>query len=220
VGRPEDKHPVSRRRAVNRSMDNLVDVAIPAVARHPSVIGAELAGSRSRGTHEELADWDFAVRTSDFEAVARALPTLVEPLEPLGAQWEPLGHFPVYALMLRGPTVVEYLFLEHSQQAKTPVEPSEETLPTIDAHFWAWIWWLAAKANIGRDDLLNQHWPRLYRHMLRPMGASTVPDSIDAAIRSFLTCRGELEREHGAELPRELEREVRRGIRRLGYRGG
>lgn len=201
-------------------MENLVDVAVAVVAGHPSVTGVELAGSRSRGTHEELSDWDFAVRTSDFDAVARALPTLVEPLEPLGAQWEPLGHFPVYALVLRGPTVVEYLFLEHSQQAKTPVEPSRETLPSIDTHFWAWIWWLATKANIRREDLLEQHWPKLYRHILEPMGASTVPDSVDAAVRSFLTCRGELEREYGAELPRALEGEVRRGIRRLGYLGG
>jgi hypothetical protein len=201
-------------------MDNLADVAITAVVRHPAVMRVELAGSRARGTHGELSDWDFAVRTSDFDAVASDLPTLVEPLEPLGARWEPLGQFPVYALMLRGPTVVEYLFLEHSQQAKTPVEPSEETLPAIDAHFWAWIWWLATKASIGRDDLLEQHWARLYRHMLGPIGASTVPDSIDAAARSFLTCRSELEQEYGVEVPRALEREVRRGIRRLGYIDG
>ena len=181
--------------------------------------GVELAGSRARGTHAELSDWDFAVRTSDFAAVAGDLPALVEPLEPLGAHWEPLGHFPVYALMLRGPTVVEYLFLEHSQQARTPVEPSAETLPAIDAHFWAWIWWLATKASIGRDDLLEPHWARLFRHMLGPMGATTVPDSIDTATRSFLACRSKLERQCGVEVPRALEREVRRGIRRLGSSG-
>jgi hypothetical protein len=118
--------------------------------------------------------------------------------------------------MLRRPTVVEYLFLEHSQQARTPVEPSAETLPAIDAHFWAWIWWLATKASIGRDDLLEHHWSRLFRHMLGPMGATTVPDSIDAATRSFLACRGKLERQCGVEVPRALEREVRRGIRQLG----
>ena len=194
-----------------------MDLAISSVARQPSVTRVELAGSRSRGTHDELSDWDFAVRTSDFDAVVRDLPTLVEPLEPLAAQWEPLGHFPVYALMLRGPTVVEYLFLEHSQKARTPVAPSEETLPAIHAHFWAWIWWLATKASVGRDDLIGQHCPELYRHMLEPMGANTVPDSIEAAIRSFLVRRGECEREYGLELSRPLENEVRRGIRRLGY---
>jgi predicted nucleotidyltransferase len=44
----------------------LVTVAIGLVARHPAVTGVELAGSRSRGTHEELSDWDFAVETSNF----------------------------------------------------------------------------------------------------------------------------------------------------------
>ena len=188
------------------------------MARHPSVLQIELAGSRARGTHSKLSDWDFAVRTSDFDALARDLPTLVEPLEPVGAQWEPLGHFPVYALMLYGPTVVEYLFLEHSQHARTPVEPSAEALTAIDAHFWAWLWWLATKASIGRNDLLEPHWAKLYRHMLAPMGALTVPDSIDTATHSFLACRGELEREYGVEVPRALEREVRRGLRRLGFR--
>ena len=59
----------------------------------------ELAGSRSRGTHEELSDWDFAVTTSDFAAVARDLPALIAPLRPLGQQWEHVAHFPVYPLL-------------------------------------------------------------------------------------------------------------------------
>ena len=177
----------------------------------------ELAGSRSRGTHQELSDWDFAVETSDFDSVARDLPKLVEPLEPLAAQWEPLGHFPVYMLLLRGPTKVEYLFLGHSQEARPPVKPSPEALPAIDAHFWDWIWWLATKASIGRHDLVEQHLPVLYRHLLEPMGADTVPDSIEAAIRDFLICRAELERRYGLEVSRSLEDEVRAGIRRLGW---
>jgi hypothetical protein len=197
-------------------MGNIVDLAIAAVAPHASVIQVELGGSRSRGTNDELSDWDFAVRTSDFDSLARDLAVLVEPLAPLGAQWEPLGHFPVYALMLRGPTVVEYLFLEHSQEARTPVKPSKETLPHIHAHFWAWIWWLATKASVGRN--VEDHWPRLYHHMLEPMGATTVPNSIEAALRTFLVRRSELEREYGVELSRPLETEVRSGIRRLGYK--
>jgi len=197
---------------------DLVDLAIAAVAGHPSVLGVELAGSRSRGDHEELSDWDFAVTTSEFAAVARDLPTLVEQLEPLVGQWEPLGHFPVYMLLLRGPTKVEYLFLEHSQQAKVPVQPSVGTLPAIDGHFWDWIWWLATKASVGRDDLVERHWTELYRYLLEPMGASTTPDSIETATREFLLRRGELERQYGLRVPRALEEEVRRGIRRLGYK--
>ena len=134
-------------------MGKLVDLAISAVARHLSVTRVELAGSRSRGTTEDLADWDFAVTTSDFALLARDLPTLVEPLKPLGALWEPLGHFPVYTLVLRGPTMVEYLFLDHQQVAKPPVTPSKEALPAIETHFWQWLWWLATKASVGHDDL-------------------------------------------------------------------
>jgi hypothetical protein len=197
-------------------MERIADLAISAVQSHPSVIGVELAGSRSRGTHDELSDWDIAVRTSDFDSIARDLPTLVERLDPLAAQWEPLGHFPVYALMLRGPTVVEYLFLEHSQNARTPVKPNKESLPIINAHFWAWIWWLATKASMGRD--IAEHWPRLYRHMLGPIGAGSVPDSVETAIGSFLARRAELERDHRVELSRTLEAEVLSGIRRLGYK--
>jgi hypothetical protein len=195
----------------------VADLAISAVERHPSLIGVELAGSRARATHDDLSDWDIAVRTSDFNSIARDLPTLVEPLAPLGAQWEPLGHFPVYALMLRGPTVVEYLFLEQSQSARTPVRPSRESLPDINAHFWAWMWWLATKASVGRADLVEPHWPRLYSHMLEPMGASTSPVSIETAIHAFLGLRAKLERAYGLEVPRALESEVRDGIRRLGY---
>jgi hypothetical protein len=195
---------------------DLVGVAIALVAKHPAVRRVDFAGSRSRGTHEELSDWDFAVETLDFAAVARDLPTLVTPLEPLAVQWEPMGHFPVYQVLLRGPTKVEYLFLEHSQDAMVPVNPSRETLVAINTHFWDWIWWLATKATVGRHDLVSEHLTQLYGHLLRPMGVETVPENIEAAIHAFLARRDELERHYGLSVPRALEGEVRRGIRRIG----
>jgi hypothetical protein len=103
--------------------DRFVDLARAAADRvlsHPAVRHVELAGSRSRGMHDELSDWDFAVTTSDFAAVARDMPALVAPLHPLGQQWEPLGHFPVYQVLLPGPTKVEYLFLDHTQAGGSP----------------------------------------------------------------------------------------------------
>jgi hypothetical protein len=201
----------------NSGVGDLTELAISAVARHPAVRRVELAGSRSRGTHEELSDWDFAVETSDFGSVARDLPALVEPLEPVAAQWEPLGHFPVYTLLLRGPTKVDYLFLDQSQEARPPVKPSPEALPAIDAHFWDWLWWLATKASVGRNDLVEEHLPRLFRHLLEPMGATSVPDNIEAAVGEFLVRRDELEQRYSLEVPRALDDEVRPGIRRLGY---
>lgn len=196
-------------------MKELAAVAIGLVAEHAAVEGVDLAGSRSRGTHDELSDWDFAVQTRDFDAVARDLPALVTPLEPLGTQWEPLGHFPVYQVLLRGPTKVEYLFLDHTQEPKPPPTPGPKTLAAIDNHFWDWIWWLATKAAIARDDLVAEHLPQLHRHLLQPLGETTAPASIDAAIAAFVERRDTLERDYGVSTPRALEDEVRAGIRRI-----
>jgi hypothetical protein len=187
------------------------DIAIPPVLAHPAVSRVELAGSRSRGTHAELSDWDFAVTTGDFAAVARELPELVAPLEPLGEQWEPVGHFPVYQVLLRGPVKVEYLFLDQVQEPLPPLVPSADTIRAIDNHFWDWIWWIATKAAIGRDDLVAEHLPQLWERLLRPLGVRVVPRDLNAAIRAFVPRRDAI----GA-VPRALEREVRRGVARLG----
>jgi hypothetical protein len=194
----------------DRIMDDLVAVAIALVAKHRAVRRVEFAGSRARGTHDELSDWDFAVKTSDFAAVARDLPTLVGPLRPLAEQWEPLGHFPVYQVMLRGPSKVEYLFLQHPQDPKPPVNPSKDTLGAINTHFWDWIWWLATKEAAGRRDLVSEHLPQLFRHLLRPMGVDTTPEDIDGAIRAFVRRRNALELEYGISVPRTLERDTSR----------
>jgi hypothetical protein len=192
-----------------------VAVATGLLADHPAVESVEFAGSRSRGTHEELSDWDFAVETSDFDALARDLPALVAPLDPLGQQWEPVGHFPVYQVLLRGPTKIEYLFLGRSQTPEPPLDPGAETLPAIDNHFWDWIWWLATKASVGRDDLVAEHMPQLHARLLRPMGVGAVPESIESAIEAFVARRGALEQELGVCVDRALEREVRAGIDRV-----
>jgi hypothetical protein len=200
----------------NSAMD-VVSVAISAVIKHPSVTNVSLAGSRSRGTHDALSDWDFAVETVDFQSVVRDLPALVDDMHPLAAQWEPLGHFPVYMLLLKGPTKVEYLFLEHSQVPLQPLRPDRTTLSVIDAHFWDWIWWLTTKAAIGRDDLVAQHLSQLHRHLLMPLGVYSMAKGIEEAVRMYLHRRKQLEGHYGVTLPRALEEEVREGMRRLGY---
>jgi predicted nucleotidyltransferase len=198
----------------HRGVEGLVGRASRLVAAHPGVVRVELAGSRSRGTHDELSDWDFAVDTSNFSAVALDMPQLVAPLEPLGQQWEPLGHFPVYQLLTRGPTKIEYLFLDEVQDAMAPLRPSPEALSAINTHFWDWTWWLITKAAAGRDDLVVEHMPQLHAHVLRPIGITVPPDSIDAAITAFIGRRDALEREYGIRLPRALETEVLDGKRR------
>jgi hypothetical protein len=196
-------------------VDDLVRVAIGLLSGHPAVTDVKFAGSRSRGTHEQLSDWDFTVETSDFEALAQDLPALVAPLDPLGQQWEPMGHFPVYQVFLRGPTKIEYLFLDRSQDALPPLEPSGDTLRAINTHFWDWIWWLTTKASIGRSDLVAEHMPQLYTQLLQPMGISAVPETIESAVEAFVARRNALEQEFGISVDRALETEVRRGIARV-----
>ncbi len=196
-------------------MDDWVAVATGLLAGHPAVKSVTFAGSRSRGTHEELSDWDFAVETSDFDGLARDLPALVAPLDPLGQQWEPMGHFPVYQVFLRGPTKIEYLFLQQSQDPAPPPELNRDTLPAINTHFWDWIWWLTTKASIGRSDLVAEHLPQLHAQLLQPMGISAVPTSIESALEAFVARRNALEEEFGVSVDRALENEVRHGIDRV-----
>jgi hypothetical protein len=212
----------ARRASVHRAngcedgaVDDLVTVATGLLAGHPAVESVEFAGSRSRGTHEQLSDWDFAVETSDFEALAQDMPALVAPLDPLGQQWEPMGHFPVYQVLLRGPTKIEYLFLDHGQDPMPPPEPSADTLAAINTHFWDWIWWLATKASVSRSNLVAEHMPQLHTQLLRPMGISAVPATIGSAIEAFVARRNALETDFGISIDRALETEVRRGIDRV-----
>ena len=52
-----------------------VEAEVPRLlARHPAIHSVELIGSRARGDAGPLSDWDFEVETSDFRAVAEALP--------------------------------------------------------------------------------------------------------------------------------------------------
>jgi predicted nucleotidyltransferase len=193
--------------------EDLISVAIALVEKHPAVTAVEFAGSRSRGTHDELSDWDFAVSTPDFATLARDMPTLVAPLEPLSEQWEPLGHFPVYQVLLRGPTKVEYLFLDERQDALPAPVPGPDTLAAINTHFWDWTWWIATKAAAGRDDLVAEHLAQLHDHLLRPLGVPSVPRDIDESIAAFVARRDALEREYGVAVDRALEDEIVRGIR-------
>jgi hypothetical protein len=195
---------------------DVVGTAVALVKDHPAISDVRFAGSRSRRTHDELSDWDFAIETQDFDAVARDLPVLVAPLEPVGTQWEPVGDFPVYQVMMHGPTKVEYLFLDHHQDPKPPPEPSRETLPAIDNHFWDWIWWIGTKAAAGRDDLVAEHLAQMHEYLLRPLGLSSPPERIDAAIQAYLERQRALEEEYGLSLPTAMENEVSAGLARLG----
>ena len=141
---------------------------------------------------------------------------LVAALESVGTQWEPVGHFPVYQVMLRGPTKVEYLFLDHQQDRRPPLEPSKDTLPAIDTHFWDWIWWIGTKAAVGRDDLVAEHLGQMHEYLLRPLGVPSAPATIDSAVAAFRERRRALAARYGLSLGTALEQEVTAGLARLG----
>ena len=84
-------------------MKDLVRLAMTLVAKHPAVEDIRLAGSRSRGTHEELSDWDFAVTTSDFAALALDMSALVAPLKPLWRAMGALGSLSCLSSTASGP---------------------------------------------------------------------------------------------------------------------
>ena len=71
--------------------------------------------------------------------------------------------------------------------------PVETRWPAINTHFWDWIWWLATKASVGRNDLVAEHMPQLHAQLLRPTGITAVPTSIESAIEAFVGRRNALE---------------------------
>lgn len=188
-------------------------VAVPAALEtHPSVRRVRVVGSRAEGRAHDFSDWDFAVETDSFDAVARDLPHVVAALGPLAEQWDPYSSHRCYMLMLPGPVKVDLMFPAERQEWSPPWSPSAETLAAIDRHFWDWILWLEQKRRGGRDDMLPAELRKMHDLMLRPMGVAAQPESVSEALHAYLEARGELEQRFGVDISRELEREVRPAV--------
>ncbi|HEY3050739.1 MAG TPA: nucleotidyltransferase domain-containing protein [Gaiellaceae bacterium] len=179
------------------------------VGGHRLVDEIRLVGSRATGPAHELSDWDFAVETSDFARLAGELPHIVEPLQPLAAQWDRYSDHACYMLVLRGPTKVDLIFPDEKQSWAGAWKASSETLVEIDRHFWDWILWLAQKERSGTEAVVSKSLGDMHRLMLEPMGADNRPGSISEAVDLYLDRRDELEQRFGVRVPRELESEVR-----------
>ena len=175
---------------------------------HPSVRRVALSGSRAAGTPTPLSDWDFAVETGDFAALSEALPELTAPLEPVAQQWDPLGEHPTYMLMLRGPVKIDLIFFEESMDERPPWEVGADTLAAVDAHFWDWILWLAAKRAGGHDHLVRQELEKMHGYLLRPLGVDDAPTTLEQAVEAYVAAAGSAERRLGVEVPRGLREEV------------
>ena len=68
--------------------------------------------------------------------------------------------------------------------------------------------WLHSKHVKGRSELVASELHKMFDHILHPMGVEVAPDSLDAAVASYLAARDRLEREFSVAIPRTLEREV------------
>jgi pimeloyl-ACP methyl ester carboxylesterase len=178
------------------------------LGQDPSVRRVELAGSRAAGTETPLSDWDFAVQTDDFTALAEALPELVAPLEPLAQQWDPLGDRPTYMLMLPGPTKIDLIFPGEPMRDRPPWRVSADTMVALDAHFWDWILWLAAKRAGGREELVRDQLAKMHDFLLGPLGVVGEPSTIDEAVGAYLSASSEAEQRLGVVVPRALREEV------------
>jgi hypothetical protein len=193
-------------------MEDIAAVVEAALLPYPGIRAVELVGSRADGSATPLSDWDFIVVTDRFDDVARALPSLVTPLDPLAQQWDRISDYPCYMLMLSGPVKVDLIFPGEPYESLPPWTVTPDTLDGIDQHFWDWILWLASKREKGQDDLVRSELLKMHDHLLGPLGMDRVPRSIEAAVERYRSARDERERAFGVELSRHREREVLRVV--------
>ena len=190
-------------------MPDLPERIVAAVEPHPAVRSIVLVGSRADGRAREESDWDFRVETSDFAALAEALPELLAPLGPLAQQWDRLSREWCWMLILRGPAKVDLIFPDEPHAEEPPWEPRAENLEAIDAHFWDWMLWLRGKEAGGKTELVAGELAKLFEHLLGPLGAPRPPRSLAEATSSYLAARARNEQRFGVLVPRDLENVVR-----------
>jgi hypothetical protein len=167
-----------------------------------------LVGSRAEGRATEHSDWDFRVETTDFDAVAGALPDLLEALAPIAQQWDRLSTHACWMLMLPGPVKIDLIFADEPHELEPPWPPTADNLPAIDRHFWDWLLWLASKNTAGKHDLVSAELQKLFEHLLEPLGVEQRPSSLRDAVGAYRLARKQAEDRFELQVPRRLEAEV------------
>jgi hypothetical protein len=128
-------------------------------------------------------------------------------------QWDRLSETWCWMLILRGPVKVDLIFLDEPHVMEGPWEPSAETLPGIDDHFWDWALWLRSKEASGKDEQLAAELDKLQVYLLGPLGVERVPSSVAEAVDAYLEARGRAERQFGRTVSRELEQAAAPSLR-------
>lgn len=198
-------------------MPDVQTLVSTAILKHPSVREVRLAGARARGNASPLSDWDFEIDASDPQAVADSLPSLVQPLHPIAAQFDRLAYTTNYMLILHGPIKIDLLFPNLPWVKLPPWEVTRETLGAVDAHFWDWILWLASKSEKHQDETVAVQLELMDRHLLRPLGAIKTPESLDCAVRMYRQLRSGAERRFDVRVAREAQDAVTPALQAVGY---
>jgi hypothetical protein len=185
---------------------------IDALRAHPDVRDPALVGSRATGDDVPLSDWDVRVHERDFPALANDLPTLIAPTAPLAQQWDRLSDRAVYMLMLPGAEKVDLIFDEPNTHAP-PWDVTATTLPAIDAHFWDWALWLAAKVQRQRAALVVAELGKMHHHLLAPLGVPAAAHTLEQAIATYTAARDAAARRLNTTEPSQLETAVRTRLR-------
>jgi hypothetical protein len=186
------------------------------LAPDPNVLRVVLVGSRARGEATALSDWDFHIETSNAAALARELPAIVTPLEPLAAQWDRLTERATYMLMLPGAIKIDLFPGDERRALEPPWEPTPSNLVAIDAHFWDWTVWLGGKVLAGKTDLVAEELRKMQRHLLGPLGVISPPPTVEEAVAAYQLARDQLERRWEISVPRRLGDEVMGALVRHG----
>ena len=186
--------------------------ALEALERHAAVRRVRLVGSRATGTATAVSDWDFAVDTDNFGAIAHDIGSVLAVLRPLAQQWDRLSETYCWMVVVPGPVKLDFIFGElHADEP--PWRPEPGNLAAVDRHFWDWVLWLRSKRAKGQTELVASELDTMFDHTLEPMGVEAPPASLDTAITSYLVARDRLERAFGVAVPRDLAREVLRALR-------
>ena len=172
------------------------------------VVRIDLVGSRARGEQTALSDWDFRIDATNAAALARELPALVEPLEPLAAQWDRLTERSTYMLMLPGAVKVDLFPGDELRAIQPPWEPTPSNLVAIDAHFWDWALWLGGKVLAEKSGVVTEELGKLHRNLLGPLGVPSPPATVEQAVAEYRGARDRLERRWEMSVPRRVGDEV------------
>jgi predicted nucleotidyltransferase len=186
------------------------------LAATPQVVRVELVGSRARGEESALSDWDFRLDTTNGATLARELPTLVEPLEPLAAQWDRLTERATYMLMLSGAVKVDLFPGDERRAIQPPWEPSASNLVAIDAHFWDWALWLGGKVLAEKAGVVAEELRKLHANLLGPLGVTSPPATVEQAVAEYRGARDRLEHRWEMSVPRRVGDEVALALTRHG----